>query len=84
MMTTTSNRSMLCGVAVAAAIVFIWLAATAWARPLMMPDEGRYVGVAWEMLRSGNWLIPTLDGLPYFHNRRCSTGSRRVRCRSLE
>ena len=32
-----------------------------------MPDEGRYVGVAWEMLRSGDWLVPTLDGLPFFH-----------------
>ena len=50
-----------------AALIFIWLAATAWARPLALPDEGRYVGVAWEMLRSGNWLTPTLDGLPYFH-----------------
>jgi 4-amino-4-deoxy-L-arabinose transferase-like glycosyltransferase len=43
------------------------LAATAWLRPLMLPDEGRYVGVAWEMLRSGDWLVPTLNGLPYFH-----------------
>lgn len=49
------------------AITFIWLAATAWLRPLSLPDEGRYVGVAWEMLRSGNWLVPMLDGLPYFH-----------------
>ncbi len=44
-----------------------WLVATAGLRPLMLPDEGRYVGVAWEMLRSGDWLTPTLDGLPYFH-----------------
>jgi 4-amino-4-deoxy-L-arabinose transferase-like glycosyltransferase len=44
-----------------------WLAATAWIRPLVVPDEGRYIGVAWEMLRSGDWLTPTLDGLPYFH-----------------
>ncbi len=44
-----------------------WLAASAWARPLWLPDEGRYVGVAWEMLCSGDWLTPTLDGLPYFH-----------------
>jgi 4-amino-4-deoxy-L-arabinose transferase-like glycosyltransferase len=51
----------------AAAAMFAWLAATAWARPLMLPDEGRYVGVAWEMLRSGDWLTPTLDGLPFFH-----------------
>jgi 4-amino-4-deoxy-L-arabinose transferase-like glycosyltransferase len=45
----------------------LWLAATLWVRPLALPDEGRYGGVAWEMLRSGNWLVPTLDGLPYFH-----------------
>lgn len=50
-----------------AALIFIWLAATAWARPLALPDEARYVGVAWEMVRSGSWLTPTLDGLPYFH-----------------
>ena len=47
--------------------VFAWLAATAWLRPLSLPDEGRYVGVALEMLLSGNWLVPTLDTLPYFH-----------------
>jgi 4-amino-4-deoxy-L-arabinose transferase-like glycosyltransferase len=44
-----------------------WLAATAWWRPLALPDEGRYVGVAWEMLHSRDWLVPTLDGLPFFH-----------------
>lgn len=47
--------------------VFLWLSATAWMRPLMVPDEGRYVGIAWEMMRSGDWLTPTLDGLPFFH-----------------
>ena len=52
---------------VVAALILLWLLATAWARPLMLPDEGRYVGVAWEMLRSGDWLTPTLNGLPYFH-----------------
>jgi 4-amino-4-deoxy-L-arabinose transferase-like glycosyltransferase len=46
---------------------FVWLACTAWLRPLALPDEGRYVSVAWEMIRSGDWLVPTLDGLPYFH-----------------
>jgi len=49
------------------ALLLVAVAAACWARPLMLPDEGRYVGVAWEMLRSGNWLTPTLDGLPYFH-----------------
>jgi len=47
--------------------LFAWFAATAWLRPLAIPDEGRYVGVALEMLWSGNWLVPTLDTLPYFH-----------------
>lgn len=47
--------------------LFLWLACTLWLRPLALPDEGRYVGVAWEMLRSGDWRVPTLDGLPFFH-----------------
>lgn len=49
------------------AAALVWLALLAGLRPLMLPDEGRYVGVAWEMLRSGDWLTPTLNGLPYFH-----------------
>ena len=50
-----------------AVISALWFGATASWRPLAMPDEGRYVGVAFEMLRSGDWLVPTLDGLPFFH-----------------
>ena len=48
-------------------LVFAWFAATAWLRPLAVPDEGRYVSVAWEMLASRHWFVPTLDGLPFFH-----------------
>jgi len=48
-------------------ILFVWVLLGAWIRPLSLPDEGRYVGVAWEMVRSGDWLTPTLNGLPYFH-----------------
>jgi 4-amino-4-deoxy-L-arabinose transferase-like glycosyltransferase len=55
------------GVLAVALISLVWLAAFAWPRPLMLPDEGRYVGIAWEMLRSGDWSTPTLDGLPFFH-----------------
>jgi len=44
----------------------LWLLATLGARPLMLPDEGRYVGVAREMLL-GDTLVPTLHGLPFFH-----------------
>lgn len=53
--------------AIALALIVLWLGFTAWVRPLMLPDEGRYVGVAWEMMRSGDWLTPTLDGMPFFH-----------------
>ncbi|MGJ7503972.1 ArnT family glycosyltransferase [Variovorax sp. ZT5P49] len=49
------------------AALFAWLLATAWLRPLMAPDEGRYGGVALAMLHSGDWLVPRLDGLPFFH-----------------
>ena len=43
-----------------------WLLCTLAVRPLMLPDEGRYTAVAWEMLH-GHLLVPTLYGLPYFH-----------------
>lgn len=46
---------------------FAWLAFTIAARPFAVPDEGRYSGVAWAMVTSGDWLVPRLDGLPYFH-----------------
>lgn len=39
-------------------------------RPLLLPDEGRYAEVARAMLHSGlddGWLVPRLDGLPFFH-----------------
>ena len=42
----------------------LWLLASIAWRPLLLPDEGRYVGVAWEMLRSGDWLTPTLSKPP--------------------
>lgn len=49
------------------ACLALWLGALAWARWLTLPDEGRYAGVAWEMLRSGSPMVPLLDGMPYFH-----------------
>ena len=44
----------------------LWLLLTIGWRPLMLPDEGRYTEVAWEMLR-GDALVPTLFGVPFFH-----------------
>jgi len=49
------------------ALLALWLLATIGLRPLLVPDEGRYASVAREMLLSGDWLVPRLDGLPFFH-----------------
>lgn len=48
-------------------ILLIWLGGLSWIRPLVLPDEGRYGGVAWDMLSNGSWLTPLIDGMPYFH-----------------
>jgi 4-amino-4-deoxy-L-arabinose transferase-like glycosyltransferase len=45
----------------------IWLGLLSGVRPLTLPDEGRYSGVAWDMLRSGDLSTPLIDGMPYFH-----------------
>lgn len=36
-------------------------------RPLAVPDEGRYAEVGRWMLQSGDWLVPRLNGIPFFH-----------------
>jgi 4-amino-4-deoxy-L-arabinose transferase-like glycosyltransferase len=56
------GRSIYAALAIFVAVV--WLAILP-SRPLFNPDEGRYAEIPREMLESGDWVIPHLDGLAY-------------------
>jgi len=47
-----------------AALALVWFANTG-LRSLTEPDEGRYAEIPREMLVSGNWGVPRLDGIQY-------------------
>lgn len=43
----------------------LWFGALGY-RKLITPDEGRYATIAWEMVTSGDWITPRLNGVIYF------------------
>ena len=50
--------------------ILAWLALVVTAlatRPLLRVDETSYLGVAWEMWTTGEYLVPHLNGEPYSH-----------------
>src|ERR1700739_887973 len=48
-----------------ALFTLVWLYALG-IRTLVPPDEGRYAEMAREMLASGDWITPRLNGIKYF------------------
>src|SRR5256885_6503468 len=51
--------------ALLAAFSLLWFCNLGY-RPLVKPDEGRYAEIPREMVASGDWLTPRLNGLKYF------------------
>ena len=48
-----------------ATLLAVYFVATAGLRPLVSPDEGRYLSIARDMLVTGDWVTPRLNGIPF-------------------
>ena len=48
-------------------VLTVFVFASAAFRPVLPPDETRYLTVAWEMLVRGDFVLPTVNFAPYHH-----------------
>ncbi len=51
--------------AIALLFLVVYILPLGW-RPLLAPDEARYCEIPREMIKSGDWIVPRLNGLRYF------------------
>jgi len=61
----SASRATLAWGALAALFTFVWFGQLGM-RSLITTDEGRYATIALNMLQSGDWVTPRLNGLLYF------------------
>jgi 4-amino-4-deoxy-L-arabinose transferase-like glycosyltransferase len=63
---TEPNGPRLRDAAVLVLLIGLFISLFLGSRPLSVPDEGRYVEIPREMVVTGNWLTPRLNGIKYF------------------
>lgn len=64
-MTSRGSPQRFAWILLAAAFIAIWIANLE-NRKLVRPDEGRYAEIAREMVATGDWITPRLNGVKYF------------------